>query len=145
MAPPEQSGLILVDTSAWIEFLQSPASQVHEEMARLIRGTNRVATCGLVVQELLQGLKSPRSVNLLRSRLERLPFFTTRKSTYVLAAEIFRKLRQKGVQVQTVDATIAAIALENRAPILTLNQRHFIPMCEVSKLRLHTLSNQKAE
>lgn len=116
MAP--QYGLVLVDTSAWIDFLQQPGSKIHQEMTRLIQGVNRVATCGLVIQEILQGLRSPRSIHLLRSRLERLPFFSTRKSTYILAAGIFRRLKDKGLEVQTVDTTIAAIAVENRAPFL---------------------------
>lgn len=108
-------------------------------MTRLIRGVNRVVTCGLVIQELLQGVKSRRSLYLLQSRLDRLPFVPTRKSTYFLAAEIFRRLRETRLQVQTVDATIAAIAVENRAPLFTLNLRHFIPVCKVSKLRLHPI------
>ena len=133
------SALVLVDTSVWIDFLQQPRSKIHEEMTRLIQGANRVSTCGLVIQELLQGLKSPQSIQLLRSRLGRLPFFPTRKSTYILAAEIFRKLKGKGVEVQTVDATIAAIAIENRVSLFTLNLRHFVPMRQISKLRLHPL------
>lgn len=135
----EARGLVLVDTSVWIDFLQRPGSNIHEEMTRLIQGVNRVATCGLVIQELLQGVKSRRSLYLLQSRLDQLPFFPTRKSTYFLAAEIFRRLRETGLQVQTVDATIAAIAVENRVPLFTLNLRHFIPMCKVSKLRLHPI------
>ena len=102
----EARGLVLVDTSVWIDFLQRPGSNIHEEMTRLIQGVNRVVT---------------------------------RKSTYFLAAEIFRRLRETGLQVQTVDATIAAIAVENRVPLFTLNLRHFIPMCKVSKLRLHAI------
>ena len=76
--------------------------------------------CGLVMQEILQGLKSSRSTHLFQSRLQKLPFLPTRKSTYILAAGIFRKLKEKGVEVQTVDATIAAIAIENRVPLFTL-------------------------
>ncbi len=67
------------------------------------------------------------------------PFLPTRKSTYILAARIFRKLKEKGVEVQTVEATIAAIAIENRLPLFTLNLRHFVPMRQISKLRLHPL------
>jgi len=61
------------------------------------------------------------------------------KSTHFLAAEVFRRLRETGLQVQAVDATIAAIAVGNRVPLFTLNLRHFIPMCKVSKLRLHPI------
>ena len=133
------SALVLVDTSVWIDFLQQPRSKIHEEMTRLIQGTNRVLICGLVMQEILQGLKSSKSTHLFHSRLQKLPFLPTRKSTYILAAEIFRKLKEKGVEVQTVDATIAAIAIENRLPLFTLNLRHFVPMRQISKLRLHPL------
>ena len=133
------SALVLVDTSVWIDFLQQPRSKIHEEMTRLIQGTNRVLICGLVMQEILQGLKSSRSTHLFQSRLQKLPFLPTRKSTYILAAGIFHKLKEKRVEVQTVDATIAAIAIENRLPLFTLNLRHFVPMRQISKLRLHPL------
>jgi len=113
-------------------------------MTRLIRETNRVATCGLVIQEVLQGLRSSRAAHLLQNRLEKLPFLPTRKSTHILAAGIYRKLKEKGLEVQTVDAAIAAIALENRVPLLTLNLRHFIPIREVSKLRLYPLPGNRA-
>lgn len=131
--------MVLVDTSVWIDFLQRPGSEVHEEMSKLIQGTNRVATCGLVIQEILQGLKSPRSIHLLESRLVSLPFVPTRKSTYLLAAGIFCRLKEKGAAAQTVDATIAAIAIENRLPLFTLNLRHFVPISKVSKLQLYSL------
>ena len=139
----EAGGLVLVDTSVWIDFLQHPGSEIHEEMTRLIQGANRVSTCGLVIQELLQGLKSLQSIQLLRTRLGRLPFFPTRKGTYLLAAGIFRRLRERGLEVQTVDATIAAIAVENRVPLFTLNLRHFLPMREVSKLKLHPVPGMR--
>ncbi|MCZ6563464.1 MAG: PIN domain nuclease [Deltaproteobacteria bacterium] len=133
------SVLVLVDTSVWIDFLQRPRAKIHEEMTRLIQGTNRVLICGLVMQEILQGLKSSRSTHLFQSRLQKLPFLPTRKSTYILAAGIFRKLKEKGVEVQTVDATSAAIAIENRVSLFTLNLRHFVPMRHVCKLRLHPM------
>lgn len=133
------SALVLVDMSVWIDFLQQPRSKIYEEMTRLIQGTNRVLICGLVMQEILQGLKSSKSTHLIQSRLQKLPFLPTRKSTYVLAAGIFRRLKEKGVEVQTVDAIIAAIAIENRLPLFTLNLRHFVPMRQISKLRLHPL------
>lgn len=106
-------------------------------MIRLIQGTNRVVTCGLVMQEILQGLRTPRSIRLLQTRLKKLPFLPTRKTTYILAASIFRKLKEKGLEAQTVGATIAAIAIEDRVRLFTLNLRHFVPMSEVSKLRLY--------
>lgn len=141
----EDAGLVLVDTSVWIDFLQHPGSEIHSEMTRLIHGTNRVATCGLVMQEILQGLKSPRSVRLLETRLAKLPFFPTRKSTYFLAANIYRKLKEKGFEAQTVDAAIAAIAIEDRVRLFTLNLRHFVPMCEVSRLRLYPVPGRSEQ
>jgi predicted nucleic acid-binding protein len=132
-------GLVLVDTSVWIDFLQDPEALVRAEMTQLIQGENRVAICGVIMQELLQGLKSPKSVHLLEHRLASLPFFTTRKTTYRLAAAIYRRLRQRGVAVQTADATIAAITVENHVPLFTGNLRHFEPMKSVSKLQLYTI------
>jgi len=52
-------------------------------------------------------------------------------------ASIFRMARSKGITVTTVDTLIAAIALENRARVFTLDH-DFSRIARIAPLRLYT-------
>jgi predicted nucleic acid-binding protein len=42
-----------------------------------------------------------------------------------IAADIFRKLRQKNIRLESCDVFIAATAIANDLPLMTLNRKHF--------------------
>lgn len=48
---------ILVDTSAWVDFLNGHLSPEGRELATLIAGEHDLCTCGIVVAEVFQGLR----------------------------------------------------------------------------------------
>lgn len=79
------------------------------------------ALAGVVVTEILQGLtrEAARIERYLSSwdMLEPRGF-----STYREAAAIFRLARSKGVSLTTIDTLLAAIALENRAVLFSLDK-----------------------
>ena len=58
--------------------------------------------------------------------------------TYREAAAIFRLGRSKGVSLTTIDALIAAIALEHRASVFTLDE-DFSQVARLTGLPLHPL------
>ena len=58
--------------------------------------------------------------------------------TYREAAAIFRLGRAKGVSLTTIDALIAAIALEHRASVFTLD-KDFSRIARLTGLPLHPL------
>jgi predicted nucleic acid-binding protein len=47
------------------------------------------------------------------------------EKTAVTAADIFRKLRQKNIRLESCDVFIAATAIANGLPVATLNHKHF--------------------
>ena|SRR5713101_5323768 len=53
----EEPGLILVDRSVWIDFLSSSPSSAGAELRRMIADAEPFALTGVVVTEILQGLK----------------------------------------------------------------------------------------
>lgn len=53
--------MVLVDTSIWIDFLQAPESVPATALVALIKDHNRVTLCGIVLQEVLQGIRNHRS------------------------------------------------------------------------------------
>ena len=50
--------MVLVDTSIWIDFFQAPESHTGSALESLIKDHNSVAICGIVLQEVLQGIRN---------------------------------------------------------------------------------------
>ena len=106
--------MILVDTSIWIGLLAGGRPKVAEE------DLANFATCGPVVQELLQGLKPGPASDAFRQLLLAVPVLSdpVPLSLYLAAADIYRLGRRKGVTIRSsIDCLIAAIAMENRVPV----------------------------
>ena len=113
--------MILVDSSVWIDFLGSAPSAAGTELRRMIADAEPFALTGIVVTEVLQGLR--RDVSRIEHYLSQWDMLEpVGYKTYRVAAGIFRNARAKGVAVTTVDALIAAIALEHGATLFTLDQ-----------------------
>lgn len=116
--------MVLVDTSVWIDFFQYPESTHSKKLEWLIKDHNRVIICGIILQEILQGIRDEKSFRSAKNRLSRLPFVYTDKNTYFYASSIYRRLRKKGITIPPVDITIAAIAKLNKYPLFTKDD-HF--------------------
>jgi len=120
-SPAEKSRLILVDSSVWIDFLSSSPSSAGAELRRMIADAEPFALAGVVITEVLQGLK--RDVRRMEHYLSQWELLEPKGfSTYREAAVIFRAARAKGVAVTTIDALIAAIVLEYGATLFTLDK-----------------------
>jgi predicted nucleic acid-binding protein len=128
--------MVVVDTSIWIEFLQNKDSEAAIILTALIKPRNKVVLCGIVLQEILQGIRSSKSYENTRDTLLKFPFIGTDRETWLLAASLYRKLRANGVTLPSVDVTIAAIAIRNRLPLLT-RDKHFLTVEQHSELELY--------
>lgn len=117
--------MILVDTSVWIDFFLGRTEQV-EKLEFLIRESNQVCICGIILQEVFQGVKDKKDYVKVKERLTKLPFIKTDKNTYILAAEIYRDLRAKGITIPILDTTIAATAIQNKTPLFTTDQHFYL-------------------
>jgi len=116
--------LILVDSSIWIDFLSPHPSAAGAELRRMIADAEPFALAGVVVTEVLQGLR--RDVAQIEHYLSQWDMLEPDGyRTYREAAQVFRSARAKGIAVTTVDALIAAIALENDATLFTLDKDFF--------------------
>jgi len=103
---------VLVDTSAWVDFLNGFASPAADALDELLRGDDDVCTCGIVVAEVFQGLRRDRGRDAIRRSFESMTLLEPSGSRpYFRAAELFRGLRERGTTVRsTIDCIIAAIA-----------------------------------
>jgi predicted nucleic acid-binding protein len=127
--------LILVDSSVWIDFLSSSPSPAGAELRRMIADSEPFALTGVVVTEVLKGLK--RDVSRIEHYLSQWDMVEPIGSrTYLEAAAIFRSARAKGVAVTTLDTVIAAIALEHGATLFTLD-KDFARIAGIVRLPLY--------
>ena len=111
---------VLVDTSVWVDFFNGHPSKQAETLAHLIREEADLVTCGLVVSEVLQGLRQTKSVSTIEHHFREMDWLTPiEPDTYIEAADLFRRLRSRGVTVRsTVDCVIASLAAHHDALIL---------------------------
>jgi predicted nucleic acid-binding protein len=130
--------LILVDTSVWIDYFSSAPGLAGAELRRMVEDAEPFALAGVVVTEILQGLR--REVRRIEHFLSLWDMLEPRGySTYREASAISRLARSKGVTLTTVDTLIAAIALEHHATLFSLDQ-DFSRIARFTSLRLYSLS-----
>lgn len=93
------------------------------------------ALAGIVVTEVLQGLT--RDVARIEGYLSKWPLLEPSGIlTYREAAAIFRLARSRGFSLSTIDALIAAVALEHGASVFTLDA-DFSRIAKLTGLTLH--------
>lgn len=111
---------VLVDTSAWVDFLNGYASPQRRALAELVAGEDELCTCGVIVAEVFQGLRRDKGRDELQRLFRDLLFLEPPGiELYSRSAEIYRLLRQRGTTVRsTIDCLIAALAEENGCYIL---------------------------
>lgn len=109
--------MILVDTSAWVEFLRGTDSSVCNAVDRLL--DDELASCDVISMELLAGARDERQLAQLRGLLARTVILPTTSSDYDLAATMFRQCRVGGETVRKLfDCLIAAVAVRSDVEIL---------------------------
>ena len=118
---PEAALKILVDTPVWIDFFSGCKSVHAELLSDYIRQAEEIATCGLIMTELFQGLSDTQAMRKLIPYFLEMIYLAPRvPETYLEAANLFRQLRKRKIRVRTVvDCIIACIAVENDFTILS--------------------------
>ncbi|MFT4219305.1 MAG: PIN domain nuclease [Microbacterium sp.] len=113
---------MLLDSSAWIEYLRATGSPTHLAVRALIRADEPIATCEPVVMELLAGGRSDSHAVELERLLARATLLRTLPTDWVDAARIHRAGRRQGVTIRKLmDCLIAAIALRAGESVLHLD------------------------
>ena len=109
---------ILVDTSAWILSFRGTGNEKLKDCLRDALDANKVATTNIIIMELLQGCKSKKEYETLKSSLDALQLYSMSDTTWNLAYETGYAVRRKGITVPTVDILLSSLAKENRLTIL---------------------------
>lgn len=129
--------MILVDTSAWIEFLRKTGHPVHLGLGRLLQQRAPLATTEVVIMEVLAGARTGSDHARMHALLLALPRVRVRGlPDFEAAAELYRTCRRKGATVRTlIDCLIAAVAIRDRASVLH-NDRDYDVLARHSKLKI---------
>ena len=116
---------LFVDTSVWSLALRRDAPPGHPAVARLGEALGRnedVFSTGLVLQELLQGFRGPRSAESIIERFAALPFVEPTRADHIEAAELRNTCRRRGTQIGTIDALLARLCISHDLIMLSTDQ-----------------------
>mgnify|MGYP000126627764 CR=1 FL=1 len=112
--------MILVDSSAWIEFQRATGSGPDRRLTGALAEDEPLATTGIVLMEVLAGARDERQAGDLRRLLGRCRLLGLEEpSDPELAASLYRACRREGETVRRLpDCLIAAVAIRHDASVL---------------------------
>jgi predicted nucleic acid-binding protein len=116
---------LLVDTSVWSLALRRDAEATEPEVQELkeaLFGAEVVVTTGLVLQELLQGFSGAKAQTQIIERFGALPLLQPDRDDHIGAAALRNSCRQSGVQLGTIDALLAQLAIRHDLTLLTTDK-----------------------
>lgn len=122
---------MLIDTSIWIEYLRGRDNELVEAVKDLIRNHSAVL-CGIVLSELLAGVRAKKDQDTLKQTLDALEYAEVSRATWIMAGEISSRLRQQGISVPLTDLILAALALENDSELFS-SDTHFDRIPELKR------------
>ena len=109
--------MILIDTSAWIEFLRDTGSAICNGVEALLG--SEIAICDAVRMEVLAGAQDERHLVSLCRLLARATVIPTAPVDYDDAAALYRRCRREGETVRRlIDCLIGSVAIRADAAIL---------------------------
>jgi hypothetical protein len=128
--------MVIVDTSVWVDFLRGKDTPEVSKLERFLSGGEDICVCGIILTEVLQGIRADSDYARTLSRFDSFLFLDMSRRTFVKAAQIYRTLRRRGITInKVVDCMIAAAAIEHNIALLH-NDRDFDPIEESCGLKV---------
>ena len=115
---------ILPDTCAWIDFFNGNRTPLGECLAQSLM-QHEVMTCGVILYELLQGVRKSGEEQVVLEALQALPYLELTRELWIHAGRLSASLRKSGNTLPMSDLVIAALAMGNGCAVLTVD-RHFL-------------------
>jgi predicted nucleic acid-binding protein len=116
----------------------SPSSSKEvQALLRAIESGEAILTTGIVLQELLQGLRGPRAREQILDRFAAIPLLIPDRDDHIRAAELRNRCRRAGIQVGTIDALLAALCIRHELTMLS-SDKDFTQIANHCPLKLWT-------
>ncbi len=130
------SHLVLIDSSAWIEYLRLGRGAASDAVDSLLQ-EDRAALCGMVEAEIIQGIHMINGLDTPELRtvadlFVALPYLEIERQDYIAAGECLGELRRKGITIPSADCLIGVLCLRHDLSLLTLDA-HFDHLSDVKR------------
>ena len=120
--------MVLVDTTVWIDFFAAKSTPEVAELERMLNEEEDICTCGIILTEVLQGIREDEDYQRTLSRFDTFLLLPMTRQAFLRASELYRSLRRRGVTIRkSVDCMIASVAIEHDIALLH-NDRDFDPI-----------------
>jgi predicted nucleic acid-binding protein len=116
---------LLVDTSVWSLAYRRGIPLDSTEVGALrdaLAGGDRIVTTGVILLELLRGFVPSQAQQTIRESLGGLDIVEPSWTDYEAAAGLSNTCRRSGVQLSSIDALIAQLAISHDLALLTTDQ-----------------------
>jgi predicted nucleic acid-binding protein len=111
--------MILIDTSVWIDFLGGRDTLHVKKVERLVESRKDICICGIVLTEVVQGIRENKEYERTKAFLSKLIFLPMIQETFFMAATIYRTCRSRGVTIRNAtDCMIAATCIQHGVSLL---------------------------
>jgi predicted nucleic acid-binding protein len=136
--------MVLVDTSVWIDFFAGRSTPETVELERLLAEDEDICTCGVILTEVLQGIRDDGDYRRTLARFAAFVFLPMVRQTFLAAADLYRSLRRKGITIRKpIDCMIASVAIGHKIPLLH-HDRDFDPIEAHCGLKVVAISKKPA-
>ena len=126
--------MILVDTCVIIDYLRTPTPKIKNIFKK-----NEIATCGVVMAELLRGASSEKQFNQLKSSMECFEYIPFEQSDWDNLSKLLYTLKSSGISIPFQDAMIAILAMKTGCQLWTTDRHFSILQSVLPELKLFTL------
>ena len=128
----------LVDTSVWSLALRRdipPDTKEVRLLSKCLQQQDTLFTTGIIIQELLQGFHGSRQRERIVEQFSSFPIIVPDLNDHIEAATLQASCRRKGIQIGTIDALLAQLAISHDLDLLTAD-RDFTLMARQVPLRI---------
>ncbi len=119
---------VIADTCVWIEFFRTK-SEMSNRMRDLIASSS-VAGTGLIIAELLQGIKTNKEREIITDIFNTIEYLEITKDIWIESGMLSRKLRSLGKTIPLSDIVIACCARKYQYQIFTIDN-HFQAITDI--------------
>ena len=127
--------MTLVDTTVWIDFFTGKTNPQVDILELLISEGQDICICGMVMTEVLQGVREDKQYKKIHAHFQSLLFLPMTREMHLHSAEIYRFLRKRGITIRKpIDCMIASVAVAHHIQLLH-NDRDFDPIAKYCHLK----------